>query len=632
MSIDKAQKVSRREAIGLNWRIYKIWRSKYPRQFIAMGLQAVVEGLSPYANIFLVAQIINELAGNRDLDRLMFLTIALISSTAALSMLAAIFTRWTACHTFSSWHRVRAVSMEKILTMDFANIEKPRTKELLAKLDQLQNWGSWGIYKPIMEFRDFLRSLMSVLGAVTLTVTLFTAPVPEGAGWLTALNHPLFVFVLIILILCITFISPALSNKSNQYWTRESDMSRMGNRWFYFLWRKMCDEPGRQLDVRIYEQDKVVDKYHKLCNFGGPLDYFTGVLAKYAKGPMGALNAASVAVSHVLTAIIYIFVCLKAWGGAFAVGNITQYIRAITSLSQGISDLVGFVGMLRNNGVFLKDVFELLDMPDDMYMGSLTTEKRSDNKHEIEFRNVSFKYPGNDGEQWALRNVNIKFAVGQRLAIVGENGSGKTTFIKLLCRLYHPTEGEILLNGIDIRKYDYAQYMDIFSVVFQDFQLLAQSLASNVAASLNYDESKARDSLIKSGFEQRLSEMSLNTYLYKNFDSEGIDVSSGEAQKIALARALYKDAPFVILDEPTAALDPITEFEIYSKMNEIVGNKTAIFISHRLSSCRFCSNIAVFDRGGIVQHGSHDELVAKKDGKYFKLWNAQAQYYTEETA
>lgn len=272
-------------------------------------------------------------------------------------------------------------------------------------------------------------------------------------------------------------------------------------------------------------------------------------------------------------------------------------------------------------------LYEYLDLPDEKYRGSLTTEKRSDNEYEIEFHDVSFKYPGTD--IYALKNLSLKFHVGQRLAVVGMNGSGKTTMIKLLCRLYDPTEGQITLNGINIKKYDYTEYMNIFSVVFQDFKLFSYTLGQNVGASADINRAKAEGCLQKAGFNSRLENLpkGLDTFLYKGFDEDGVEISGGEAQKIALARALYKDAPFIVLDEPTAALDPIAEFEVYSKFNEIVGNKTAIYISHRLSSCRFCDDIAVFNEGQLVQRGSHEQLLAETEGKYFELWGAQAQYY-----
>ena len=225
----------------------------------------------------------------------------------------------------------------------------------------------------------------------------------------------------------------------------------------------------------------------------------------------------------------------------------------------------------------------------------------------------------------------MKFRIGEKLAIVGMNGSGKTTFIKLLCRLYDPTEGVILLNGVDIRKYNYNEYMSVFSIVFQDFRLLALTLGQNVAASESFDPVKVQKCLVQAGLEEWFASLpeGTETCLYHNFSKKGIEISGGEAQKIALARALYKDAPFIVLDEPTAALDPVSEYEIYSRFNEIVGEKTAIYISHRLASCRFCDTIAVFDNGRIVQRGTHEDLLRVTGGKYCELWYAQAQYYKE---
>ena len=216
--------------------------------------------------------------------------------------------------------------------------------------------------------------------------------------------------------------------------------------------------------------------------------------------------------------------------------------------------------------------------------------------------------------------------------MVGRNGSGKTTFIKLLCRLYDPTEGEILLNGIDIRKYDYKDYMGVFSVVFQDFRLFSLPVGENVAGKVDYHRALAESCIRDSGLGDRLDslEQGLDTFLGKDYETGGIDLSGGEKQKLALARALYKNAPFIILDEPTAALDPVAEAEVYQSFDKIVGDKTAIYISHRLSSCRFCDVVAVFDGGVLVQMGSHDDLVADENGQYHKLWHAQAQYYAEE--
>ncbi|MBP3728643.1 MAG: ABC transporter ATP-binding protein [Lachnospiraceae bacterium] len=350
-------------------------------------------------------------------------------------------------------------------------------------------------------------------------------------------------------------------------------------------------------------------------------------MAAFCNRQYSSLHGLGESVSALFTGAIYVFTCLKALGGAFGVGSITQYVGAATQLSGSLTKLFSALAELKGNGKFLALTFEYLDIPNAMYQGSLTTEKRRDRAYQVEFKDVSFKYPGT--EIWALRHVNVKFQIGSRMAIVGENGSGKTTFIKLLCRLYDPQEGEILLNGINIKKYDYREYMDIFSIVFQDFQLLSQPLGNNVAGGKEYDPERVIKALEDAGFGERLKTMpeGLNTLLYRQYEDTGVEISGGEAQKIAIARALYRNAPFLVLDEPTAALDPIAEAEIYAQLNQIVEDRTAIYISHRLSSCRFCDEILVFDRGQVVQRGSHEALLGDGAGKYSALWNAQAQYY-----
>ena len=233
-----------------------------------------------------------------------------------------------------------------------------------------------------------------------------------------------------------------------------------------------------------------------------------------------------------------------------------------------------------------------------------------------------------DGDERTAAVVG-KLVIGEKMAIVGKNGSGKTTFVKLLCRLYDVTEGCIKVNGIDIRKYDYKDYCALFSVVFQDFQMFAFPVGENVAAGSEVDEALVIDAMNKAGLGERLSTLSqgLSTCIGKDYDEGGVSFSGGEKQKLAIARAVYKDAPFVIMDEPTAALDPEAEAEVFEGFDKMVGNKTAIYISHRLASCKFCEDILVFEEGKVVQHGSHDELVWQ-DGLYRQLWNAQAQYYT----
>ena len=356
-------------------------------------------------------------------------------------------------------------------------------------------------------------------------------------------------------------------------------------------------EQNRAADIRMYGQRQVIGSYWD------ENDIFSssGLMARATKGPMGFYSGLSAGVSAIFTGFVYVFTCLKAWAGAFGVGSVTQYVGAVTALSSNVTKLFKTAGSLKTNMTFLQTTYKFLDIPNSMYQGSLTTEKRADRNYEVEFQDVSFRYPGT--QNWALRHISVKFQVGSRLAVVGENGSGKTTFIKLLCRLYDPDEGHILLNGIDIRKYSYRDYIDLFSVVFQDFQLLSQPLGANVAGREDYDSERVRSALSDAGFDDRLAALpkGLDTLLYRDFGDDGVNVSGGEAQKIAIARALYKDAPFIILDEPTIGLDPIQIIEIRDLIRDLGRSHTVIFSSHILSEVQtICDRILIIAKGKLV--------------------------------
>ena len=603
---------------------YKLWHQYAPKLLPSAALYSAFSAVSPYVTIYLSSQILNELAGERDPQRLLWLVVLTISLTAALGAVTALLDRWRLANRQEIYYTTRRMESDKLLSMDFQAADDAHTHQLLSKANQVYNWAGYGMPFLATNIEELLKPLFGIAGALALTVTLFTQPVPESAGAWAALNNPLVTLLALAVLLGVTFLAPLCQNKSTEFFTQSAEKATGGNRMYHFFYWEMA-KPERAMDTRMYRQEKLIQHYAQQDKTFFP----DGPLARCARGPMGLFAAAAAAVSGVFTGLAYAFVCLKAWAGAFAVGSVAQYVSAITALSSNVSALVATWGDFRSNAVFLRTTYEFLDIPNTMYQGSLATEKRSDRHYEIEFRDVSFRYPNT--ETWALRHVNMKFQVGSRLAVVGENGSGKTTFIKLLCRLYDPTQGEILLNGIDIRKYSYRQYIDLFSVVFQDFQLLAFPLGQNVAAAVEVDKGRAASCLEMAGFGKRLAALpqGLETPLYKEFDESGVQVSGGEAQKIALARALYKDAPFVVLDEPTAALDPVAEMEVYENFDKIVGDKTAVYISHRLSSCRFCDDIAVFDHGHIVQQGSHDALV-EAPGKYQELWHAQAQYYAKQ--
>ena len=616
------EKTTLRRAAAVHLRAIRQLHRVTPQHFPVLTLYCLFGAITPYVTVFFSARVLTELATLRRAEILWRWVLAGVLCTGFAAVAKAALHR--RCNTLLNdlYGRKEMLFVHKIFRLDYSELDKQENHDLREQIKQNEQWSGWGLMHVPQLYSGAVTGLLGLLSGTALTVSLFTAPVPNSAGWLVVLNDPIFALVLAAGILIISILAGRLSARAMQCWGDFSEEATFGNRRFAhfgFLGR----DKRRAIDIRMNDQQRLVRAYWS----GGSVFGVHGVFAKAARGKMGVYASLGVCITTLTTGMIYLFTCLKALGGAFDVGSCTQYIGAATAMVTNVFALTDMLGTLKANTPYLEKTFAFLDIPNSMYQGSLTTEKRSDRRYEVEFKDVSFRYPGSD--IWALRHVNMKFKVGKRLAIVGENGSGKTTFIKLLCRLYDPQEGQILLNGIDIRKYRYDDYMGIFSVVFQDFQLICQPLGNNVAGSMEYDRDRVKKALIDAGFADRLAAMEkgLDTMLYKNLSEDGVEVSGGEAQKIAIARALYKDAPFIILDEPTAALDPIAEAEIYSKFDEIAGDKTAIYISHRLSSCKFCDEIAVFHEGAVVQQGSHAELLADRGGKYYALWNAQAQYY-----
>ena len=485
-----------------------------------------------------------------------------------------------------------------------------------------------GLYDVKMRMYDLLSNILNIIFSVSLTASLFTMTAEgEFSGFLAFINSPLSALLIAAFILADAYFMIRISN------TRISKVNEIiGNEGAGYETRvdAFCEMWGT--DMIIFGLNRIaMEEFRKYLLRPGWFLKWHGVSQKY--------NMFSSVVRQLLNIAVFLFTAAKAYIGIIGIGNFVMYQGTISRFINAVAGLTSHISCLRHNNQYLLELYEFLDLPNDMYKGTLAVEKRDDIDYEIEFRDVSFRYPRTDA--WVLRHVNMKFRIGDKLAIVGENGSGKTTFIKLLCRLYDPTEGKILLNGIDITRYRFDEYMELFSVVFQDYTLFGFPLGENVAADYTYDSEKVRDCLIRAGLGDKLTSLendpdakekdTLKRAIGRDYDNEGIDFSGGERQKIALARALYKDAPFVILDEPTAALDPIAEAAVYENFNILVKDKTAVFISHRLSSCRFCDNIAVFDHGELVQEGPHDMLVSDENGKYSQLWHAQAQYYSKNS-
>lgn len=615
-----------KDKINITVRGFKTINELIPGYLPFAAVKAILEAFLPFVNIYMSGLIITAITEKSDLQNLGILVVITVVLNFITTMLIKMLSRIANVKSGVFWQIKDLQLDKKIQTMDYEDVEDSKVHAMRANIDIKNRSTGRGITRLYWWYFDKgIKSIFQLVFSVSLVVGAFVSKPVHADGIWNIVFSPVGTAVLIVLFI----LSLVLDTYNNAMTAKKEAKIFKGfdyaSRVFSYYSSLIIDyKIGK--DLKLYKLRKsVIDEIRNIDRkLIDTMNEWQNMCVGYQA--ISAVNAA------VMSGIIYAYVAVKALFGAFAVGNIVQYVGSLTQFTQGFSGLVIILSDILVNAEVLKEYFDFVDIPNKKYCGTLPVEKRAfcnggDNEYEIEFRNVSFKYPSSD--IYALRNISMKFRIGERLAVVGMNGSGKTTFIKLLCRLYDPTEGEILLNGVDIRKYDYDEYLSIFSVVFQDFNLFSFSLGQNVAASVDYDRDRAKNCLEKAGFDTRMSGMpkGLDTCLYKDFEEDGVEISGGEAQKIVLARALYKDAPFIVLDEPTAALDPVSEYEVYSKFNEIVGDKTAIYISHRLSSCRFCDNIAVFDNGQIVQRGSHDELVADEDGKYYELWYAQAKYY-----
>lgn len=595
-----------KDMVRIMWRLDRIL-------VILMMTNALIQALIPFAGIYLSAYVLDGLGMGQEKQELFKVVLAAVGLVFLLMIISSCLKKHFELRTDVCVRRYDMERGRRTLTMDYELLDSPLVNDIRTRIHNDGNWGA-GFYSIIGTAEWFVQACFQLAAAFLVLSPLLA----DGRVFQTPVSLVLVLGFLGIIIFSTWFLRRATKRIFGLLDENSSELTYLE----YFLYRTWDCKMGK--DIRIYKGQGLIERYMRKDM---RKDWIKR--ATVSESARGLVSGGSAGLFQVFA---YLFVVVRAVSGALTVGALMKYAAAIYRFSQALAAMFkagsSFAAYAGRN----QSTMEYLDVKDVLYRGSLPVEKgffceERDNDYEIEFRNVSFRYPSS--EQYALKDFSFKFRTGERLAVVGRNGSGKTTFIKLLCRLYDPTEGEILLNGINIKKYDYEEYKTIFSVVFQDFKLFSFSLGENVAASVSFDEQKTLSCLEKAGLGERVKglEKGIGTYLYKNFDQDGIEISGGEAQKAALARALYKDAPFIILDEPTAALDPVAEFEIYSRFNEIVEEKTAVYISHRLSSCRFCDDIAVFEGGRLVQRGSHEELVADQGGEYYKLWQAQAQYY-----
>lgn len=618
----RKQKVSWKDTWRWNYKSYRYLFHKYPKMFLSRLLSNVWDSVTPYVTIYLSARVIANLTESVPRDTLVQSVIVLLISSFVIGLVSILFKRWKSIEGDCISTKIRFLLTHKLTELDYSDYENADIYGIYQNIVQYEMGPGFGFCRVYKDFENLISSIFVLLGGISLTVSLFVIPVPDSASVWGILNHPLFIFLVIILFLVVSLLPSFCVTKAESYFLSADDHT-LANRLFSFYgFLGFNDEYAG--NMRIYRQDQICEKYNRdnTGAFGSQ-----GKNAKLSRGIVGVWYVLSTFFEVLLTGIVYLFVCFKSLAGAFGVGAVTQYIGAITKFSGGLSLFSSTLGSMRNNTPFLKIVFSLLDRKTTTYIGTRKLDPNRFSSYQLEFRDVSFRYPGAD--TYALQHVSLQVPIGKKIAIVGPNGSGKTTFIKLLCRLYEPTEGEILLNGINIKEYDYQDYLACLSVIFQDFSLFAYTVGENITFSHQYASEKVMKSLHKAHLYKEFPN-GLDTYLSQKFDGSGVSTSGGEEQKLAIARAIYKDSPLMILDEPTASLDPLSEAEIYENFNEISNHKTTIYISHRLSSCHFCDVIVVFQEGKIVQVGRHSELLQETDGMYAKLWHAQAQYYTKE--
>ena len=495
---------------------------------------------------------------------------------------------------------------EKHMRTDYANTDNP---EAITKYQHAMSDACSGQCAPEFIWQSLLGLFISLLGIFTY-------------GFVIAIVSP---WILMFLFLS-AFITYLVSRWQRNYIEKNKDHWVTVDRKIGYL-QSFSERFDHAKDIRIY----------------GMFDWLSDMLAGFQKERFGwtkkvsartlggtCINALLMLIQNGVTYAILIVMVFNNEVGA---GDFVFYFGAITGFSAWLNGIGNMVNDITHKSIkigYYRDYFDIEEKYNHGEGCPMPTEQEL--PVDIELNNVSFKYASADGEIYALKNVNLKIDKGEKLAIVGANGAGKTTLVKLMCGFYYPSEGEIKLNGHAIADYNIEDYYSLFSAVFQDIYLLPVTIAEFVSSSeKEIDRDRVMDVIRQAGLADKINSLpnGIDSRLMKGVFDDSIEMSGGEKQKLMLARALYKDAPVIVLDEPTAALDPIAENELYLKYNELTANKTSVYISHRLASTRFCDRIVYLENGEIVESGSHDELM-KLGGKYAHMFELQSHYYKED--
>lgn len=568
----------------------------------------------PYFSLFFSARILNLLLA-KSYRACLYTVVVFLLTQYGLGLFEKICRQYLDGQKELCLARTEQKITAKALELEFEKFEKTETMDAIRRTN-VSSMGSGNVGDQLIVIHTLITSLLSVLYALFFLLRLFLLPDSSRNNFFTSSFS-----MLALLLLC--GVQLALSSRINRRSTQKKIELNQGNDHSNsvanYLVNVMLEE-RRADDIRIGHLDHFLD-----VQFGKAMEHFLPMYLDFAR--FSAITDGKNALLSLLSNFAaYLVIGARALYGVLPIGDVLLYAGSVTRAMSDLQTFLATGSEFDYINSYLSTYEDFIAQPSMAYDGTLPIEKRDDGQYEFAFHDVSFSYPGTNIP--VLEHVTLSFAVGEKTALVGRNGAGKTTLIKLLCRLYEPTSGYITLNGIDIRKYSYKEYTQAFSVVFQDFHLFSLPLDENIAAGTEIDEAALQSSLAKVGLTGRVQQLpqGVRTRLYNN-NGSGVDLSGGEAQRTAIARALYKDAPFVILDEPTAALDPIAEAEIYEQFSQMTAGKTAVYISHRMSSCKFCDRIIVLDHGRIAEDGTHDTLLANH-GIYANLYETQAQYYT----
>lgn len=601
------QKISAREYMVLFRRTFRLLNQLAPGITLIQFLQSLFQALIPFIAIYMTAKILNEMVTDRDIRRLILYVILTISAELLAVLMRGIF------NFFQSQMKLKVSANQEILmtnktyALSYEMSEDKEITELRKLIESNAEIGVGSLFDAVWFSNNFFRYASAVCIAIAMGAGMFT-----GAPWWTLA----LLFLLVAASIGVLTIDWIKVEKVVRNFLESLPASKALND--FYMASYMEDDKAAK-DIRIFSQSAFLE--HELEQKMYTPQFCVRQSQIRTEGNHSVLT---VAFTGILGGVVYLFVAFQAWNGHMDVGDVLRYYGCITQLISAAASLIVAVSGLTGVNYSNKLLFRYLDLPEESHSGG---KPMTNAAHSLTFHGVSFRYSPELSP--ALDHIDLYIQPGEHVAIVGRNGSGKTTLAKLLCRLYRPDEGVILVDGLDASEYDHNTYRQNIAAVFQDFKLFSFGVGENIAGQSQYDPEAVWNALELAGIRPRVEALpkKLETSIYRDFEEDGVEFSGGEEQKLAIARALYKNAPILILDEPTAALDPFSEAEIYEKFEKISKGKTVIYISHRLSSCKFCDRILVMENGRIVQNGSHEELLAQEDGTYAELWFAQAQYY-----